>query len=151
MTTSGHNSGVADAGHLLAFIERIECLEETKREIAGDIKEVYAEAKGSGYDAKTMRAIIKMRALSADERAEQETLLDIYKAALGMLDGTPLGEAAIAGVKGKSSFKDRVTAEIVSALGDPAPLDDEEKDKGYSAAFVHKSGARVTIGGKLAT
>ena len=98
MTTTGHNSGL-DAAHLQAFIERIERLEESKREIAGDIKEVYAEAKGTGYDTKTMRAIIKLRGMSADERAEQEAILDTYKAALGMLDGTPLGEAAIRGRK----------------------------------------------------
>ena len=149
MTTTGHNSGAVDAGHLQAFIERIERLEESKREIADDIKEVYAEAKGTGYDTKTMRAVIKLRALSVDERAEQEALLDIYKAALGMLDGTPLGEAAVAGVKSKSSFSGRAIADAARAMGKPVPLTDDEKAKGYSAAFVGKDGERMTLGVNL--
>ena len=150
MTTSGHNSGAVDAGHLQAFIERIERLEEEKRTISEDIKEVYAEAKGTGYDTKTMKAVIKLRGMSSDERAEQEALLDTYKQALGMLDGTPLGEAAVAGVKAKSSFRGRAVGDIVSAMGKPVPLTDDEKDKGYAGAFVGKDGARIAVGVKLA-
>ena len=70
---------------LRSFIERIERLEEEKRTLAADIKEVYAEAKGSGFDAKTMRQIIRLRRMDKDDLDEQETLLDIYKRALGML------------------------------------------------------------------
>ena len=70
---------------LRSFIERIERLEEEKRALAADIKEVYAEAKGSGFDAKTMRQIIRIRRMDKDDFDEQETLLDIYKRALGML------------------------------------------------------------------
>ena len=70
---------------LRSFIERIERLEEEKRTLAADIKEVYSEAKGTGFDAKTMRQIIRIRRMDKDDLDEQETLLDIYKRALGML------------------------------------------------------------------
>ncbi len=82
------------AERLRAFIERVERLEEEKAAIASDIREVYAEAKANGFDNKTMRQIVKLRKLTFSEREEQEALLDIYKAALGMLNDTPLGEAA---------------------------------------------------------
>ncbi|MEY3553566.1 MAG: hypothetical protein RL735_1914 [Pseudomonadota bacterium] len=72
-----------DSGHLRAFIERIERLEEEKRAIADDIKEVYAEAKGTGYDVKVMRKIISLRRMDRDKRREEEEILDLYLAALG--------------------------------------------------------------------
>lgn len=71
---------------LRQFIERIERLEEEKASIAEDIRDVFAEAKGRGYDAKTMRQIIKIRKMDKNERDEQESLLELYKAALGMSD-----------------------------------------------------------------
>jgi uncharacterized protein (UPF0335 family) len=70
---------------LRSFIERIERLEEEKRALADDIKDVYAEAKGSGFDTKIMRQIIRIRRMDKDDVDEQETLLDLYKRALGML------------------------------------------------------------------
>lgn len=80
---------------LKSFIERIERLEQEKTAIAGDIKEVYAEAKGSGFDTKIMRQIVRMRKRDQDELDEEETLLDVYRRALGMLpDATPRSEAA---------------------------------------------------------
>ena len=71
---------------LRAFIERIERLEEEKKAIADDIKEVYAEAKGSGFDTKVMRTIVRIRKQDRNERAEQEAILDLYLHALGMAD-----------------------------------------------------------------
>jgi uncharacterized protein (UPF0335 family) len=73
------------AGQLRAFIERIERLEEEKKTIADDIKEVYAEMKGTGFDTKAVRAIIRLRKQDQAERQEAEALLDLYKAALGMV------------------------------------------------------------------
>lgn len=70
---------------LRSLIERIERLEEERRTLAADIKEVYAEAKGGGFDTKIMRQIIRLRRMDKDDRDEQETLLDIYLRALGML------------------------------------------------------------------
>jgi uncharacterized protein (UPF0335 family) len=80
---------------LRSFIERIERLEEEKRALNHDIKEVYAEAKGAGFDTRTVRQIIKIRRMDEDDLDEQEALLDIYKRALGMLVDTPLGDAAV--------------------------------------------------------
>ncbi|MER9524058.1 DUF2312 domain-containing protein [Mesorhizobium sp. M0292] len=73
------------AGQLRAFIERIERLEEEKKTIADDIKEIYSEAKGTGFDTKAMREIIRLRKKDQAERQEAETILDLYKAALGMV------------------------------------------------------------------
>ena len=70
---------------LKAIIERIERLEEEKKTISDDIRDVYAEAKGNGYDVKALRTIIRLRKQDANERAEQETILETYMQALGML------------------------------------------------------------------
>ncbi len=72
-----------DGGHLRAFVERIERLEEEKKAIADDIKEVYAEAKGNGFDVKVMRKVISLRKMDRDKRIEEETILDLYLSALG--------------------------------------------------------------------
>ena len=79
---------------LRSFIERIERLEEEKRTLAADIKEVYAEAKGNGFDAKIMRQLIRIRRMDKDDLDEQETLLDVYKRALGMLPEEATAAAA---------------------------------------------------------
>ena len=73
------------AGQLRAFIERIERLEEEKKTISDDIKEVFAEAKGTGFDTKAMRTIIRLRKKDQAERQEEEAILDLYMAALGMV------------------------------------------------------------------
>lgn len=83
----GHNSGTAAAGQLRAFVERIERLEEEKKTIADDIKDVYAEAKGSGFDTKAIRKIISERKQDQAERLEFESILDLYRHALGMAVG----------------------------------------------------------------
>ncbi|MEP2945562.1 MAG: DUF2312 domain-containing protein [Lentilitoribacter sp.] len=76
--------GVA-SNQLRAFIERIERLEEEKKTIADDIKDVYGEAKAMGYDTKVLRKVVSIRKLDQNERMEQEAVLDTYLAALGML------------------------------------------------------------------
>jgi uncharacterized protein (UPF0335 family) len=70
---------------LKAIIERIERLEEEKKTISDDIRDVYAESKGNGFDTKALRTIVKLRKQDANERAEQETILETYMQALGML------------------------------------------------------------------
>ena len=74
------------AGQLRAFIERIEKLEEEKRTISDDIKDIYTEAKGGGFDAKILRKIVSMRRVDRQKRREEEEILDIYLTALGMVD-----------------------------------------------------------------
>ena len=71
--------------HLKAFVERIERLEEEKKVIADDIKDVYAEAKANGYDTKALRAVVRLRKQDTEERKEQEAILETYLQALGML------------------------------------------------------------------
>ena len=76
-------SGV-EGGQLRAFVERIERLEEEKRTIADDIKDVYAEAKGNGFDVKVMRKGVSLRRQDLNKRREEEEILDVYMSALGM-------------------------------------------------------------------
>lgn len=74
------------AGDLLrSFVERIERLEEEKKAIADDIREIYAEAKGNGFDSKILRQVVRLRKLDKSERMEQEAILDLYLHALGMV------------------------------------------------------------------
>lgn len=83
--SGGDNVSSVAAKQLLSVIERIETLEGEKKDIADDIKEVYAEAKGNGFDTKTIRKIIAIRKKDANERSEEEAMLDLYLGALGML------------------------------------------------------------------
>ena len=77
-------SDTVAADQLRLFIERIERLEEEKKGMADDIRDVYSEAKSQGYDTKTMRAIVRLRKMEKNARDEAEALLDTYKAALGL-------------------------------------------------------------------
>jgi len=70
--------------HLRSFIERIERLEEEKTALSADIKDVYAEAKGTGFDIKIMRQLVRLRKMEDHDREEQEEILDLYKRAIGM-------------------------------------------------------------------
>src|SRR5271166_4335394 len=98
--TSGEEGIMPDVGgiageQLKSFIERIERLEDEKRALGEDIKEVYAEAKGTGFEPKIMRQLIKIRKMDKDEHDEQESLLDLYKRAIGMLpDAASSAQAA---------------------------------------------------------
>lgn len=77
-------SDIIAADQLRLFIERIERLEEEKKGIADDIRDVYSEAKGQGYDTKTMRAIVRLRRMEKNARDEADALMDTYRAALGL-------------------------------------------------------------------
>lgn len=90
------NSDSVAQDQLRAFIERIERMEEEKASIAADIKEIYAEAKGNGFDTKVIREIVRIRKQDASERAEHEAILELYLSALGMT--TPI-EAAARGLR----------------------------------------------------
>ncbi len=84
-----NEDGTQDVGgvagkRLKAFIERVERLEEEKAALAEDIKDVYAEAKATGFDTKTLRKVIKLKNMDVEKRREEEELLELYKAAIGM-------------------------------------------------------------------
>ena len=85
------NTGGVAAGQLKSFVERIERLEEEKKGLSDDIRDVFAEAKGQGFDTKVMRQVIRLRKKEPAERQEEEALLDLYMHALGM---APVAEAA---------------------------------------------------------
>jgi len=76
-------------GQLKSLVERIERLEEEKRALSGDLKEVYAEAKGHGFDTKILRKVVALRRKDAVEREEEETLVTLYMSALGSLPAEP--------------------------------------------------------------
>lgn len=78
------DAGGIAADMLRSFIERIERLEEEKKSLSDDIRDIYAEAKGNGFDPKVMRQIIKIRKMEEHDRKEQEALLDLYAHALGI-------------------------------------------------------------------
>ena len=90
MDVEGLNDSVDSTGvardRLKTFIERVERLEEEKKAITDDMKEIFAEAKGEGFDVKVIRMIIRIRKQDSNERAEQEAILDLYLHALGMAD-----------------------------------------------------------------
>lgn len=82
MSQIGHNT--IAGGQLKSIVERVENLETEKKEIAEQVKEVYAEAKANGFDTKTLRQLVKLRKISTEDRQEAEALLQIYMHALGM-------------------------------------------------------------------
>ena len=82
---TSETSQTVAAGQLRAFIERVERLEEDKKAIAEDIKEVYGEMKATGFDTKAVRTIVRLRKKDQAERQEEEAIIDLYKNALGMV------------------------------------------------------------------
>lgn len=83
----GHNSErfeAAASSRLKSLIERIERLEEEKAGLAADIKDIYAEAKGTGFDAKVLRKIVRLRKMDIEKRREEDELIELYKSAIGM-------------------------------------------------------------------
>ena len=147
---SDDGDGVAvPAGQLRSIVERIERLEDEKKEVAEQIKEVYAEAKGNGFDAKVLRRIVALRKKKPEERSEEEAILEIYMSALGML-GTPLhdwaeaqGERPDAAVS--ASKAGRALRKAVEKLGQPMPLAAEDRAGGVAARFDRGDGVTMTI------
>jgi uncharacterized protein (UPF0335 family) len=87
MASIGHNSGFA-RDQLRSFIQRVERMEEEKAALVADIKEIYAEAKGTGFDTKIMRKVIQLRKMDKADFQEMEAMLDLYLNAVGMRDDT---------------------------------------------------------------
>lgn len=132
------SEGTIAADALRLFIERIEGLEEEKKGAADAIRDVYLEAKASGYDVKTMRAIIRLRKMEPHDRAEAEALLETYKNALGMDGGTPDmfeghdGRRAVAGFAEHLADMDAKGIGVAMAAGGgpPVPLNDAAGEDG---------------------
>jgi uncharacterized protein (UPF0335 family) len=81
----GHNSGDVSGNRLKAFVERIERLEEEKKALAEDIRDVYSEAKSTGFETKIIRKIVSLRKMNVEKRREEEELLELYLTAIGMI------------------------------------------------------------------
>ena len=92
MSDIGHNTGISRE-RLRTIIERVERLEDDKAAVMEDIKELYAEVKGDGFDVKTIKNIVRLRKMDAEKRDEQQALLDIYMSALGDFVTTELGQS----------------------------------------------------------
>jgi len=136
------------ADTLRLFIERIERLEEEKKGIADDIKDVYSEAKSQGFDPKTIREIVKLRKMDINTRREREALLDTYKAALGMLDGTPLGNWAVEKIKKAQKPPEEPPAEEAPPAeeppAEPAPPELTVDDARKLGAEAARAGESIT-------
>ena len=92
---AGHNVGGIAGDRLRSIVDRIERLNEERAALGSDIKDLYAEAKSAGFDVKVLRQLIRIRKMEPAEVEEIETLLDVYRRALGEFVSTPLGSAAM--------------------------------------------------------
>jgi uncharacterized protein (UPF0335 family) len=117
-------------GQLKSIVERVERLEEEKKTISGDIKEVYAEAKANGFDTKILRLLVRLRKKEAAEREEEQSMLDVYMAAMGMIPGDAESAEFAELAKGKAG--DQAPAETTLDLG------------GGATATVHGTGPLAT-------
>jgi uncharacterized protein (UPF0335 family) len=130
--------GSISADQLRLLVERIERLEEEKRGIAEDIRDVYGEAKATGFDVRTMRTIIRLRRMEKHHRDEADMLLDTYKAALGMdFTSTPLGAA----IQNFEQTTEGIAVTMTVAGGDEVALNQEARDsaaesEGYADAVA---------------
>ncbi len=133
------------------YMERIERLEEERKELGDDIRAIYAEAKSTGFDPKALRALIKLRKKDAAERAEEETLLDTYMHAVGMATETPLF-AAVGAMGTDTAARDQVidafkllvpaTGEIIVKMGgSPIRLWRDDKGKAHAEDYVEPEAA----------
>jgi uncharacterized protein (UPF0335 family) len=140
---AGRNGGAA-ADMLVDFIESIESLEDEKRRIAEEIKGVKARAKSAGFDAKVLTQMLRERRMSHIEREEFQALCEMYRAALGMLNGTPLGEAARKRLMGKLPPKpDEPNEELASPASDePSSADDLDAARAAGRAAA-REGKRI--------
>jgi uncharacterized protein (UPF0335 family) len=109
MSNTGHNSGqrkgmgngeAVAADRLRAFVQRIERLEEEKAALAADVREIYAELKGDGFDPKAIRQIVRERKQDKAALEEQQAIVELYRDALGDMASSPLGQAALERVGG---------------------------------------------------
>lgn len=142
------NNGPVAAEQLRLLIERIERLEEEKKGIADDIKDVFSEAKSTGFCTKTMKQIIKLRAMDENDRREAEAMLDLYKGALGMLDGTPLGSWA---QKKAAPEEEAQDPEATAEEGDVDEAPAEPAAPPLTVEDARRLGAEASAAGKPVT
>ncbi|BDA85005.1 hypothetical protein Sa4125_25470 [Aureimonas sp. SA4125] len=128
------------ADELRSFIERIERLEEDKKEIGADIKDVYGEAKSRGYDTKVMRKLVAIRKQDQNERQEQDAILELYMMALGMgiQERLPLADEDLRTRRpARKSMEDRAAARLTEAMADTKDLSAEMLADGLITPEAH--------------
>jgi uncharacterized protein (UPF0335 family) len=133
---SEHKSTTFAKDQLKAIVERIERLEEEKKATSDDIRDVYAEAKGNGFDVKALRSIISLRKQDTDERREQQAVLETYMHALGMLSDLPLD-----GRPAEREFKDM---KVVISSGDRS-VETTLADMQRAADYVKTRGGKRKV------
>jgi len=146
MADEGREATNFAKSQLRALVERIERLEEEKKALADDIREVYGEAKANGFDTKALRAVVRMRGQNAAERAEFEAVVELYRDALGMggYVETDLGQSAVrAGMKDPQVRK--AARDLTKTLGKPVEPTKEEKARGATVIAFEKDGVRTSI------
>lgn len=131
----GAKAGPISNDRLKSFIERIEKLIEERKGIQDDIKDVFSEAKGVGYDVKTMRKVVQLRAMDPNDRAEQEALLDTYLHALGMVDRVQAHIAAGASVR-EAAAAEGISRSAAHRVSQKAASKNESAESGQSKADV---------------
>jgi uncharacterized protein (UPF0335 family) len=150
MAGSGHNSGIGGiaAEALGQYVDRIERLEEEKKALLADIKSVYDEAKSTGFDAKILRKIVAERRKSEADRQEEAAIMDLYRGALGMLNGTPLGNAAIRRLTGHNEPREAPYAPspLSGGSGKPEPVEPD-----VTEAVAREQGKEAALAGKPVT
>ena len=155
MNGMGHNT--AAGKQLRSFVERVERLNEDIAALIAGRTDVFLEAKGLGFCTKTMREVIKLRRMSDAERQEAEALLDLYKGALGMLEGTPLGDAARRRLSEQQPEIDPETGEIKDetpsqeggdAINGDTDIPEEEKPPAISLEEARDHGRQAARDGK---
>lgn len=134
----GMGGGQVSADELRLLIERWERLDEERQNIVADQKDVMAEAKSRGFDPKIMREIIKLRKMEPDARREREALIDTYRAALGMLDGTPLGRWAVERLEPHDDENGDGATEVAPATDDQPETVEDARAAGSAAARAGK-------------
>ena len=148
---NGHGSGLGSnstaAEHLRQFIEQLERLEEEKKAIADDITAKFREARAMGFDPKIMRVILRLRKMTGPEREEYETLVELYKAALGMLGGRPLSPPTVKKLSGEEQHEldlnpsSEEAPDAIDELTTPKETAEEAREKGREAA---RAGKKIT-------
>ena len=139
--------GTVAADQLRLFIERIERLEEEKKAIADDIRDVYAEAKAHGYDTKTMRAIVRLRKMETHTRQETDALLDTYRAALGLAlrNRAMAGHSKFKNIMYRKGAQDKKRSAMFSKL---SPRDHRRGQDGPARSGHERAPARRGAGGQ---
>ena len=132
MSKAGHNVVAAD--RLKAFIERVEKLEEERKSLGSDIREVFQEAKGVGFNVPAMKEIIRLRKQDADERDEHEAYVDLYKTALGM----PADRAAISAAVRASDAMDDAAVQAIELLRQNVSIREVARQTGMKHASVQR-------------